>query len=52
VPIARSYSAAIYGGIKVTASQDDLDTVESWLKLRYEGGKRTRAALNPRSLFD
>ena len=52
VPIARSYSAAIYGGIKVTASQDDLDTVESWLKLRYEGGKRTRAALNPKSLFD
>ena len=52
VPIARSYSAAIYGGVNVTASQDDLNTVENWLKLRYEGGKRTRAALNPKSLFD
>jgi len=52
VPLARSYSAAIYGGINGSASKDDLETVEAWLKHRYEGGRRTRAAFNLKSLID
>jgi transglutaminase-like putative cysteine protease len=52
VPLASSYSAAIYGNRNGKADESDLDTVENWIKLRFEGGTRARAAFNPRSLFD
>jgi hypothetical protein len=52
VPLASSYSAAIYGNRNGTADESDLDAIESWIKLRYETGARTRAAFNPRSLLD
>jgi transglutaminase-like putative cysteine protease len=51
VPLASSYSAAIYGNRIGSAKQSDLDTVESWIKLRFEGSRRTKAAFNPKSLL-
>ena len=52
VPIARSYTAAIYGGRNGRATESDLRHFEQWLKLRYEGPERARAAFSLRSLFD
>jgi transglutaminase-like putative cysteine protease len=52
LPLASSYSAAIYGNRNGNAKESDLDTVESWIKLRFEGGRRTKAAFNPRSLLE
>ena len=52
VPLADSYSAAVYGGRSGMGVESDLLVVENWLRQRYESGKRTRAAFNPRSLFD
>lgn len=52
VPLASSYSAAIYGSRNGGAKESDLDTVETWIKLRFESGPRTRAAFNPRSLLE
>ncbi|MEX2251231.1 MAG: transglutaminaseTgpA domain-containing protein [Acidimicrobiia bacterium] len=52
VPIARSYSAAIYGGRNGRATKSDLNYFEQWLKLRYEGPERARAAFSLRSLID
>jgi transglutaminase-like putative cysteine protease len=52
VPIARSYTAAVYGGRNGKATESDLRHFEQWLKLRYEGGERARAAFSLRSLID
>ncbi len=52
VPLASSYSAAIYGGRNGHGDVSDLDQVERWIKLRYESGERTVAAFNPKSLLD
>lgn len=52
VPIARSYTAAVYGGRNGRATEADLNHVERWLKIRYEGGERARAAFSLRSLID
>ena len=52
VPIARTYTAAIYGGRNGRATEADLHHFEQWLKLRYEGPERARAAFNLRSLVD
>ena len=52
VSLASRYSAAIYGGRNGSASVSDLDVAEDWLRRRYEGGQRTKAVFNPRSLFD
>ena len=52
VPLASSYSAAIYGGRNGHGDVSDLDQVERWIKLRYESGERTMAAFNPKSLLD
>ena len=51
VPLANSYSAAVYGGHSDMGLENDLLTVETWLQRRYESGERARAAFNPRSLF-
>ena len=52
VPIARTYSAAVYGGRNGRATESDLHHFEQWLKLRYEVPERTRAVFSFRSLFD
>jgi hypothetical protein len=52
VPLASSYSAAVYGSRTGLGEVTDLTQVESWLKLRYESGERTIAAFNPRSLLN
>jgi hypothetical protein len=52
VPLASSYSAAVYGSRNGLGQVSDLTQVESWIKLRYEGGERTMAAFNPRSLLN
>jgi len=52
VPLATSYSAAIYGDRNGGAQESDLATIENWIKLRFENGDRARAAFNPRSLLD
>ncbi|HLF60330.1 MAG TPA: DUF3488 and transglutaminase-like domain-containing protein [Acidimicrobiia bacterium] len=52
VPIARSYTAAVYGGRNGRATEADLDHFEHWLRLRYEGPERVRAAFSLRSLID
>jgi transglutaminase-like putative cysteine protease len=52
VPIARSYTAAVYGGRNGRATVADLRHFEKWLKLRYEGPERARAVFSLRSLID
>jgi hypothetical protein len=52
VPLASSYSAAVYGSRTGLGEVTDLTQVESWLKLRYESRERTIAAFNPRSLLN
>ncbi|MDP9496024.1 MAG: DUF3488 and transglutaminase-like domain-containing protein, partial [Actinomycetota bacterium] len=52
VPIARSYTAAIYGGRNGRATAADLRHFEQWVKLRYEGPERAWAAFSLRSLID
>ncbi len=52
VPLAHNYSAAVYGGRSGMGIESDIVVVEDWLRRRYEGGQRARAAFNPRSLFD
>ncbi|MGH8913576.1 MAG: DUF3488 and transglutaminase-like domain-containing protein [Acidimicrobiia bacterium] len=52
VPLASSYSAAVYGDRNGHAKVSDLVMIESWIKLRYLSGVRARAAFNPRSLLD
>jgi transglutaminase-like putative cysteine protease len=52
VPLATSYSAAIYGGHNGHGGVHDLDVIEDWIRLSYEGGVRARAVFNPRSLLD
>ncbi|HEY4606396.1 MAG TPA: transglutaminaseTgpA domain-containing protein, partial [Acidimicrobiia bacterium] len=52
VPLASSYSAAIYGEKNGNARQSDLAIIEDWIRLRFEAGSRTKAAFNPKSLLD
>jgi transglutaminase-like putative cysteine protease len=52
VPLATSYSAAIYGGHNGHGGVHDLDVIEDWIRLSYESGVRARAVFNPRSLLD
>ncbi len=51
VPLASSYSAAVYGGRNGHGSERDLESVENWIRMRFESGARARAAVNPKSLF-
>lgn len=51
VPLAHSYSAAIYGERNGTAREPELRAVETWIRLRYDDAARMRAAFNPRSLM-
>jgi transglutaminase-like putative cysteine protease len=51
IPLASSYSAAVYGERNGHGSVHDLATVENWIRLRFESGARARAAVNPRSLL-
>ncbi len=51
VPLATSYSAAVYGESNGNGTERDLETVENWLRLRFESGARAKAAINPKSLL-
>lgn len=51
VPLAQSYSAAVYGERNGFAHESDLEIVEDWLRRRYEGGQRVMARFNPSSLI-
>ena len=50
VPLARSYSAAIYGGRNGHGSAADLDVVDRWIKQSYEEAERAVAAFSLKSL--
>lgn len=52
VPLASSYSAAIYGNRTGLGHVSDLTHVETWLDRSYETWDRTLAAFNPRSLIN
>jgi hypothetical protein len=51
VPLATSYSAAVYGERQGHGRESDLRSIENWLKVRYQRPARARAAFNPRSLL-
>lgn len=51
VPLASSYSAAVYGARSGLGQVSDLTHAESWLKQRFEGRERALAVFNPRSLI-
>lgn len=51
IPLANTYSAAIYGGVNGRATLSDLATVERWIDHRYETGERMLASFNFRSLL-
>ena len=50
IPLARSYSAAVYGGRNGQGSSKDLDVVDRWLKQSYQEAERTVAAFRLKSL--
>jgi len=52
VSLATNYSATIYGGRSGMGTARDLEVVEDWLRRRYEGGQRLRAAFSPKSLLN
>jgi transglutaminase-like putative cysteine protease len=52
VPLASSYSAAVYGNRTGQGHISDLTHVETWIERNYETWDRTLAAFNPRSLID
>lgn len=49
--LAVNYSATIYGDREGMGTPRDLEVVEGWLRRRYEGGQRFKAAFSPRSLL-
>ncbi len=51
VPLARSYSEAIYGERSVGAKEADLTGVEWWIDREYDASQRLFARFNWRSLF-
>jgi transglutaminase-like putative cysteine protease len=51
VPLASSYSAAIYGNRSGLGHVSDLTHAETWLERNYETWDRTLAVFNPRSLI-
>jgi transglutaminase-like putative cysteine protease len=50
VPLARSYSAAVYGGRNGNGTIKDLDVVDRWIKQSYQEAERTVAAFRLKSL--
>jgi transglutaminase-like putative cysteine protease len=52
LPLATSYSAAVYGNRNGGADESDLATIENWIKLRFEAPERALAIFSPRSLID
>jgi transglutaminase-like putative cysteine protease len=51
VPLASSYSAAVYGGRGGLGHVSDLTHAETWIERNYETWDRTLAVFNPRSLI-
>jgi transglutaminase-like putative cysteine protease len=52
VPLASSYSAAVYGNRQGQGHISDLTHVETWIRRSFEGRDRVLASLNPKSLID
>ncbi len=50
IPLARSYSAAIYGGRNGQGSSKDIAVVDRWIKQSYEERQRAVAAFSLKSL--
>ena len=50
VPLARAYSATLYGGRAVAGTMGHLRTAEQWLESTYDRRRRTRATFRLRSL--
>lgn len=50
LPLALSYSASVYGAREGQAKESDLIAVEWWLERTFDGRRRIKAALNPKSL--
>ncbi|MGH8944816.1 MAG: transglutaminaseTgpA domain-containing protein [Acidimicrobiia bacterium] len=48
--LAVGYSAAVYGGRIGNGKESDLLDIEGWLHTKYQGGRRIRARISPRSL--
>lgn len=51
LPLAYSYSAAIYGGHDSRAKESDLVTVEGWIDNHFQGTERAKAAMSLKSLL-
>lgn len=51
LPLARGYSAAVYGGKTATVSEAELLELEWWVRSRYDARQRILAEINPRSLL-
>lgn len=50
--LAVGYSATVYGGREGLGSELDLLTAESWISDKFDTGRRLRASISTRSLFD
>lgn len=50
MPLASAYSATVYGNKRSALVDRHFETAESWLHSTYGGGRRVRAAFNPKSL--
>lgn len=50
--LAVEYSATVYGGRVGLGSELDLLTAEGWISHKYDTGRRLRASMSTRSLFD
>lgn len=51
LPLAYSYSAAVYGGRQGQAQESDLFSAEGWIETHYPGSERARAAMSLKSLL-
>lgn len=51
VPLAVRYSSTVYGARQGQGQESDLFEAEWWIDRTYDGSRRARAALSPKSLF-
>ncbi|HJR93766.1 MAG TPA: DUF3488 and transglutaminase-like domain-containing protein [Acidimicrobiia bacterium] len=50
VPLARAYSAAVYGGQEVAGVIGHLHTAEDWIEMKFDRRQRLQATFSSRSL--
>ena len=51
LPLARAYSASVYGGVRPTDAKPHLLAAERWLERRYDPGRLARSRFRLRSLL-